>query len=51
MTGAIWINVNKKRVYKIKQTRYLVKQKLAQHLMTPSRIDKVRKFIFIPKSL
>ena len=51
MTGAIWINVNKKRVYKIKKTRYLVKQKLAQHLMTPSRIDKVRKFIFIPKSL
>ena len=50
MTGAIWINVNTKRVYKIKKTRYLAKQKFAQYLMTSSKIEEVRKFLFIPKS-
>ena len=50
MTGAIWINVNTKRVYKMKKTRYLAKQKFAQYLMTSSKIEEVRKFLFIPKS-
>ena len=51
MTGAIWINVNKKRVYKMKKTRYLSKQKSVQYLMTSSKIEEVRTFLFIPKSL
>ena len=51
MTGAIWINVNTKRVYKMKKTRYLAKQKSAQYLMTSSKIEEVRTFLFIPKSL
>ena len=51
MTGAIWINVNIKRVYKMKKTRYLVKQKSAQYLMVSSKIEEVRTFPFIPKSL
>ena len=33
------------------KTRYLAKQKIAQYLMTPSKIEDVRKFLFIPKSL
>ena len=51
MIGAIWINVNIKRVYKMKKTRYLVKQKSAQYLMVSSKIEEVRTFPFIPKSL
>ena len=47
MTGAIWINVNKKTVYKMKKARYLAKQKSAQYLMTPSKIEEVRTFLFI----
>ena len=51
MTGPIWINKNTKRVYKMKKkTRYLAKQKFAQCLMTSSKIEEVRKFLFIPKS-
>ena len=51
MIGAIWINVNTKRVYKVKKTRYLAKQKSSQYLMTLSKIEEVRTFLFIPKSL
>ena len=52
MTGPIWINLNTKKVYKMKKkTRYLKKQKFAQYLMTYSKIEDVRKFFFIPKSL
>ena len=52
MTGPIWINLNTKKVYKMKKNpRYLRKQKFAQYLMTHSEIEDVRKFFFIPKSL
>ena len=52
MTGAIWVNVNTKRVYKMKKkTRYLAKQKFAQYLMSSSKIAEVKKFIFVLKSL
>ena len=51
MTGAIWINVNTMRVYKMKKTRYSAKQKSAQYLMMSSKIEEVRTFLFISQSL
>ena len=47
MTGAIWININTKTVYK--KPRYSAKQKFAQYLMASSKTEEVRKLIFIPK--
>ena len=51
MTGAIWVNVKTKRVYKMKKTRYLAKQKCSQCLMMSSKIEEIRKFLFMPKSI
>ena len=51
MTGAIWINLNTKRVYEMKKRRYLAKKKFAQHSMTLSKIEAVRNFIFTLKPL